>query len=541
MTPDDRGDQFEQRAAQAGADLRSRAAARPIPPFDASRAMSAPAPALADSPVRRLQGRSRVLAAAAAVVVLAVGATWFAGRSDDGDDDRARVTSTLPRPFRAGVVPDGFTLSSAGEISDAETSGEGDTSDEVLPLHLYGPSAEDPRLGLSVIDTWTDDEDLGPDTVITIGDRRGRLLEDMGFGKRTVIVTLPNGAGGVALMSQSMTRQELIALAEQVTREGDRPVVPADALPSDWREVGLEPDGILMANQLMVLRGSATTSNYVAYVGSAPEQGAVVVASMPGDVGRLHAVQVAVNQFDDVTVRGHQAIFGEAAAIPDSGLGEGFVVTWEERPGEIIRVSGYGLDRDAALALAEGIEPVGSAEWKQLVTDSRLGELPETDNPNQGDSVARGEFADGTAWILRVQPAEGEADPAMAPQLTLDVALPSSSSSSSAGSSSQSGASEEVAFPSTSVVEMGGRRFTATVIRGDVASVVGRGADGQVLVTATVGDAESFRWAVLEAVDGVVEVVALDAAGAELGQFDVAPVGDIDGESSPTTVVSGGN
>jgi hypothetical protein len=102
---------------------------------------------------------------------------------------------------------------------------------------------------------------------------------------------------------------------------------------------------------------------------------------------------------EDLEVRGHPAVLGwsEEEGEPGEDPSREWMVAWEERPGEIIRVAGAGVSREDVLAIAEDVRPVSDAEWDELARTAVL-------TPGPGEElVGTGAFSDGSPWALVVQ------------------------------------------------------------------------------------------------------------------------------------------
>lgn len=552
-------DRLDERAAAAASDVRRRAGDRPRPTFD-PRAAATPE-ALAPATALRGRGRSpQVLAAAAAIVAVLLGAALWASGRDGADEDPTDVVTTEVRPYRATELPEGLVLAGAGEV-DASAAAEAAQASSFGPLELYGPSLDEPGLGAS----WFGDDEVGVDAGEVVAERDGREVRRLatdGALPPAVAIADPR-RGWIVLVSPTLADDELAAVALAASSADGRVTIPSDALPDGWRPLGADARGLLGILPT-VLRGDTTAAVRATYYasadageitgategqgsagdaeGEAPEPQlpsdlrSITITASPGDEVAVAAARLRVPEVTDLQVRGHVAV---ASSVALDGSGPAFrSLTWLERPGEVLTVTGVGLELDELRSVAESIEPIPAGEWRDLIARSQLGDLPGSGS-EQGVELARGQFDDGTVWILRDTAEEGQA-----PSIDLQVALAGDSSSSSSGSSSSvSGAPDGPPLRSLEVEEISDRRFAAGLVDPRVVRVEVRAADGTVLAEApaTAGtDGRADGWFVLEVPADGTELVLLDEAGVVLGATGLADVegGDptIDGGRTPTSV-----
>ena len=74
------------------------------------------------------------------------------------------------------------------------------------------------------------------------------------------------------------------------------------------------------------------------------------------------------------TVRGKTAIVGRIDGGADDGFGM-WTLLWVERPGEAISLVGMRMDRRDLEAIAETLQPVDDARWRELLESTKLGDL----------------------------------------------------------------------------------------------------------------------------------------------------------------------
>jgi hypothetical protein len=536
---------LDARAAAAATDLRAAAGSRPRPAFDPERSPAIPVGAPAGA--GRAVPRRTLAAVAAALVLVAGGVIWAAARPDDDRPGPVTTTTDAPRPFVLGSVPDGFSLAGAGE----DTGTEQPVSDgSAGPLAIYGPAPDDPQVGVAAIGTF-DPEGLGVEAEpIEVGGVEAYVFDGRGFGPRAVIVPIDDLA--VLAFGPTLEREQLVGLIDGA-RIVDGSVVLGDgALPAGWTELGEEPSVIGLLSPVAVLRGSGGAGAHVGYQSGqmtaedADEVRTIFISSMPGDEVRLHAPKLAANRTERVTVRGRDAIAGSATT--DGGDGAASTtsfVTWLERPGELIRITAMGVPLDELVRIAESAEPIEAAAWDDLVERTMLGEFDTGEYRESGGELvemARGRFEDGTAWVVRVWPADGEDPTGPNASIDLQVALGGDSTSGSSSGSgaviSSDGQPVPEALGSSTSVNQGGRTFGAGFVGAEVESVVLVGVDGAELGRAEIVSGLGRRAWVAEAVDGAVEVVARAADGTELGRQGFGD-GSAPIPAGPTTIVEG--
>lgn len=548
MTDHETFQDLDARAASAAGDLHAAAAARPRPAFDPDRSPAIPvgAPPAGD---RRALPR-RTLAAVAAVAVLVVGGViWAAARPDPDDPGPATITTDAPRPFVLGSLPKGFSLAGAAESTGTEESNDGSGSS---PLAIYGPAADEPRLGVAVLGPFDPDQlGVGAEPVEVDG-VQAYSYDGRGFGPRALVV--PIDGTGVMALAPTLDREALVDVVRGARIDGRSVVLRDGALPAGWSRVGEEPSLVGLVSPVAASRGAMGAGSFVAYTaGDVSSSGAdpaevklVYVSSLAGDEARLHAPELAASTVRRTTIRGHDAVVGSASVDGvDGSTSTSSFATWIERPGELIRLTAVGVADDELVRLAEGVEPIGGEAWRDLVERSQLGDFDDGRyQESQGALVemARGRFDDGTAWVLRVWPADGEDPTGPNASVDLQVALGGDSSSGSfSGTGTATGGGvepAEQALGASTSVQQAGRTFGAGFVGADVDSVVLVGEDGAELGRAQIVTGLGRRAWVAEAVDGGAEVVARAADGTELGRQGFGD-GSAPIPAGPTTIVVG--
>jgi len=520
---------LDRRGAHAALDARARAAARPRPAFDPDQARTLPAPARLSDHRRPRRPFVAIVAAAAVVVgLIAVGVVQH--RADDGDSRPAGVTTVQPRPFVAADLPKGLVLAGA--------SGADESGDQVGPISVYGSAPDDPTLGVMVMHANAKAFADWPRVTV---DGRTVITDDSGGFGRNVAVSV-RGDRSIVVTSPRFSVADLAKLVDEVTIDESRPVVPESALPDGVRLLGQDADFAADSGMLGASLGGLKEGFATLYQRDAQVKGGtnISVASTPGDEVRLNTVRLWSTELKTTSVRGHAAVFTSRGLAGSDGLGL-LTLSWLERSGEVLRVSGFGANEAELRTVAEGVRPVPADEWDKLLEQTQLGDLGE---PKPGQIIlGRGRFPSGTTWALRVivDPADGsDGDPA----LDLQVSANDRSGGVSVGSNVGYGSAEgrgstrtPQVLPQTLTTTRGKQRFAAGLLRDDVTRVSLVDESGESL-----GNAEMIRangrvaW-VAELHRRPVSVVAFDASGSELARH---PLEDgADSSSGPATTIPG--
>lgn len=505
--------QLDERAGRAAADLQGRAERRPTPPFDPD--LTAPVLTLTagrsdGTGHPRLRSR-RTLAVAAAVALLAGAGAWVATSGDDGSDegDVATVPAEGLRPHVATDLPDGYALAGAFTLSGIGREGQDQGAGEPMPVSFYGTEDDDPLLAVaSAGDLDVDDESLG-DPVDVGGGRTARTLDADGFGRASVLITGPDQRLVAVSPSLSIARMAEVTAGAEVTDTGV--TLDDGAIPDGWRLLTSEPDLVSAGTPLAAFAPSgAQHSAY--YVSGSPvdaAEQAISVTSLPGDAARLATARLLLDDVRSVDVDGSPGLIGQLAMGVDGADLTLRTVAWLDG-GTLVRVAGFDVAEDELLRVARGVEAADAGEWAELVRSSELGELTDDGAP----VIARGAFADGTEWVLRVDGVEADG---VVLSADLSVGLPTSGSF--AGSSSGSGKTSGLLALQT--LDQGGRHFASGLVSADVAAIELRRPDGTVIERLDVLTGAGARAWVAELVDDPTVVVALDAGGQEVDREEV--------------------
>ncbi|HEX2577026.1 MAG TPA: hypothetical protein VHK88_11805 [Aquihabitans sp.] len=498
---------LDERAGSQAADLRRRAAARPAPAFDPNRPLGlGPVPShSADAGVRRVA----VAGAIAAALLVAGGFGWLA--STDGGDRQpapAGVTTGKPRPFVATDLPDGYEPTGAVDLRPG--------ADGLAPMSVFGSSSEEPGLGVTVQPQFALDVVVAGVPVDLGDDREAFAYDGVGLGRRAVLVRA--GDASLLLTSPVLDRAALVRVARSTVVERGRPGVDEAALPEGWTLLAEEPGVLALSSPVAVFRSRGSgTGSVASYIDSTGEPqdgttGSVVVWSSEANPASIHAQELFTEGSEAVTVRGRGGLLSRYPAA--AGSPSGWVLSWIEAPGEVVRVQASGVDRAEVLAVAEGVRPADVAEWTDLLERTQLGELAADDDQTGYEELGRGEFADGTPWRLGVA-----TDGIGGTQLSVATGPVESEGASSGGSGSASGGGgTDAAFRTVDTLDRAGRHFASGLLGPATRTVALRRQDGTVIDEAVViGEGDRRAW-VAEITEDPTIAVALDDGGSELGR-----------------------
>lgn len=535
-------DRLDERGRAAGRDLLHRADSRPRPTFDPDLVVEV----ASTRPRSRPFDRRSLLAVAsvAAVVAALVGAALWVGGRDDGDQTpAAQLTSDTIRPYLPTVLPDGLDLAGVAELGvpDSATAVPG-----LGGLHTYGPAADDPRLGVLVMAEPLDDEA----TAIQVGDRTARLhdLGEAAFGPILELPTSTDTGPYLWFLGPDLTTDDLVTVAAGTTLDGYTPVIEPAALPDGWERQGAVASGMEAISPIAGMRAGASDHVLLAqYEGTA--SGRALQVGVSSQVDLVDAQRLFLADPAEVEVRGHRAVVGRWNLGGDAD--EMWVTRWVERPGEVLTVSGIGLSRDEVLAAAESLEPVDPTRWAELLEATALGDLGRGPIDGTGVELGRGEFDDGTAWVLRLS-APGSSGDALDGTLELDVAIIGDSESSSGSMSSVGTAVDEDGNPveqpdrvfgTMTTLAKGGRAFATGLVRSDVTWVEVYAQSGAPLATpATLVTAEGHTAWVVELDGTATTIAAFGEGGAALAEESLPTFRDgrVDWDATGPTTTTGG-
>lgn len=521
MSPDPTD--LDTRAANAAGNLREVAARRPVPTFEPGRL---PAPAPAAEPGR---SPARMLAVAAVVVLVAgvVGGAAVLRRDDGGAPDRLTAEQVdPPRPHVAGWLPDGWESLGTWSIEP----GEEETS-LLADFQVLGTDGT-PVVAIGMgpgIESFTDDEDASTST------RQERVEVD---GREVWRVTTPfagdstwsvvaAGDRSIVVIAPTLDDEERDRLAAGAAWDGSTLTLPEAA--EDWEHL-LTLDDAMAAMPIALYRQQVFGA--VAYQASYALPPAVTDEAMTGvsitTAGVVSDTTAVTRLFAPasrmIEVRGHDAAVG---TFEEAGTTFRFV-TWQERPGEKITVTGSDVTEEELLRIAEDVRPADRTTWDGLELDTRLGRFNQHLDPGvRVVELGTGETADGVAWRLVNKVPDGTAEP-LSTGLELFVAMDGGRSLGMEGFSADSSSP----FTESIVTGVDDDRLllAAGLVVDEVAAVRIERPDGGVIAESDLLEAEGHRAWVAEVPPEGIVVVALDGAGAEL---DRMPVNGTDGCGAP--------
>lgn len=370
------------RAAATG--VRAAVADRPVPLFD---------PDVVRIPVDGDRGpRSRrPIVIAATVLVLLGAAVAVVALGADDDEPPTAVVAGDPQRLVLPTEVQGLTLSTTFDRSLPD-----DAVDGVLgptgPIAFYGPDA--PALAVYAR-VEPGGVTSGPDpaamATFDVDGRRAWRGEGTGPGDDLFVVV---GEALVTVVAIGAEEDALLAAAGAVVVDGDRATVPAATLPDGWSHLGDVRSEELGPGVAVVRDPGAPPVGWAAT--SYGDGGQVTVAVSTGGTVDDRVPALVTDRVDEVEVRGHEAVVARLAADVLDGP-ETVMLTWEERPGEVVQLLGVeGIDAAVLLQLADELEVVAPddlAGLRQEIFETRLAQ-PGT------VVVGRGRFDDGIAWAL---------------------------------------------------------------------------------------------------------------------------------------------
>lgn len=524
---------LDARGEAAARDLATSAGARPLPPFTVSDDVDA----IPVIPASR-RTRHRVLAVAAAVLALgAAGAVAAVRRADDPNRRGTPVATAVVRAHGAAWLPPGLEAVGAGE-DRGDSVGRATSG-----LAIYGPSVEDPQVGVALVRDWSIAE-VAKDGNGRRFDADGVAALDLsgsGLAPTAILIDDPASPGdGIVALSPGLGPEELVALARATSADGDRATIRASALPAGWTHLADDPGGVFAGSPIAAGRsGPPSTRSIIYAAGDATDPGRmrmVAVETRLGDASVLATVRVAAATTERVEVQGRDALLSTAPS-PEAGGHAQLTLTWLEDPGQVVRVTGFGLTRAELLRVAESVTAIDEATWRDLVERAELDLLGDA----EGVLLARGSLADGTAWALGTAREHGTGD-----EGSLDLRVASDGDGDAVSSSFSSSPDR---LRASIVTQSGGRRVLGGLVDPEVTAIEVRGTDGERLagvpthrVELDPADAEAAgngvadsSWFVIELTDDAVELVLLDRNGNVLQRHDVRGT-DVNPEASATTV-----
>jgi hypothetical protein len=314
----------------------------------------------ADAPGRRSATSVRILLVAAAVIVVAVaGGVVFATVSSNGNGGQ-RSDDTIPHDV-ALYAPD-------------------DTQGLPLARAVTGEQLGSPDPGFVVI--YGEDDDLRGNTLLLLSARAeghygpgdpdehvrtvdingdpGRL-NDNAANDNLRLSWQPSNDRQVTLIGRGLDATQLVTAARAVT--GDlRTAAVADPDRFGLHEIVQGPSAELAPEAMgfAPVWGGAL----VGY-GRHDGQGAqLMVVTGAGEQLAVAVARILYEEAQDVTVTGHDAVVARMGSDPEDPFG--WIVTWRQDDGAVIRVVGFGMTRDAAMTVAESVHLISGEEFRDL-------------------------------------------------------------------------------------------------------------------------------------------------------------------------------
>jgi hypothetical protein len=507
LTPSPAEQALDARGRAAAADLLDRAGARPRPAFDTNAPALLPAPVPTRAPSGGPMRRPRLLALAAALLLVAGGVALAAGRGHDDKGDRAGVTTGEPDPLVPSVIPSGYRLLGAydgiSRVAAERSAG---------PIDVYGPDREHPELGVFAL-TGAGPIDPGSASTTTVDGRAVSTYERTGLGRRAVSVE--SHGSTVVVVGPAVDRDALIRVALGSSATGTEVTVDESTIPDGWRRLTRQPDplGLMVPGAV----SSATTPGHVVSVvqGKVGESATTVAVEVTaGDQDRIDAMRLFLSDVSQTTVRGHPALLGTMVIGDGPSADHARLLIWLERGGEVAVVSSFHSTEAVMRTLAEGLRPATQSEWSDLKERTELGEL--SSDPDTEPEVGRGTFASGGRWVLRASTGEGPGS--VTPSLS--VAIPGADITDVGASSGSSGGGAGTdGFIATGHTTSARRHFVSGLVTDAVERVEVRHTDGSTIGPAALVHGHGHNGFVAEVGDERVVVVLLDAAGHEVGRM----------------------
>jgi hypothetical protein len=326
-------------------------------------AASDAAPAAPAAPAARAPRRRRAwLAAAAAVLVLVVGALVVVRATDDRlDFSSGGVEYLVP-----GWLPDGWAprWPYFDGMHEHPSDFEGD-------MAVYGDGrVDDPWTGSPILTVRHIDggpyglPELPEGEPVTVGGVDGVLAHADGQWTATT--------GELVVTGDGTTREQVVSAAARAT---DQPAIGAGGLPTGFREIARGAIGAT-GNVEAVERGVAVEYGVegVSSTDMNPESAyRIVVLQQPGDAGAVDLVREPDDGARYTTVRGQRAVIltgessmqvGDDPPVPLPHV----TLQWLEPSGTLVKVLSEGVPQDEVILFAESLRPADQAETQDLVS-----------------------------------------------------------------------------------------------------------------------------------------------------------------------------
>lgn len=350
-------------------------------------------------------GRSRPVAALAAVTILLVAAAGVVALLRDGDDtsDVSTDRSVVPR-LVADDVPEGMAPTGAVDLP---------LPDELADLlaatvSVYGdPQADDPfaeaDLGIFAVDLSSIDSDPNAATgeivspsdgidqggdAVTVRGQPG-VVETSSLGLTLSWEETPGLH--VQLASFTLDRGQLLTVAEELVVDG-----------TDVR-LGSAPPGVtspltpigttsLAPGLAPTLVPSTAEAHLIGYQSDDGARSAVVT-TFAGDASDIAVARWVSGAHEQVAVRDRAGWSGMTEP-------ETRTLVWEEAPGLLVWVQGSGIGEDDVRAIAESLRPATGTEWDALLAETGSDDDSGDSGVGADDSLADLSVPDGAVVRL---------------------------------------------------------------------------------------------------------------------------------------------
>jgi hypothetical protein len=308
-------------------------------------------------------GRSRPvmgLAAVALLLLIAAGAMALLG--DDHDSPAVSTDPSGAPRLVPDQVPEGLAPTGAVDLPLTDETGHA----VAATFSVYGDrDADDPfahiDLGIVVVERvdGQSDESLGISTEgepVTVRGHPGFLNEIAPLGLSVGWEETPQLSVQVA--SFTLDRDQLMAAAEGLAVDGTD--VALGAMPPDLTTPLTLVGSTTLTPGLEPFPAPPSTDGHLVGYQNPNDGQAAVIATFVGDSADLAVIRWITAVHQPTSVRGHTGWSGASEPATRTLL-------WEESPGVLVMVQGFGLDEDDVRAVAESLHPADDAEWAALL------------------------------------------------------------------------------------------------------------------------------------------------------------------------------
>jgi hypothetical protein len=323
---------------------------------------------------RQTTHRRRIMIAIGVAVVVVAG-SLAAVLQADGSDPTVRVVEApagAADHFRIGAVPDGMVLQLA---ADGSSTISGGTADWTVEQHyIRYNAARDHADGILTIHSGPGDPNADLTTTA------GRLADSLGYPIEPIeirghpgirigpAIAWQESPGVVVAINGPLSEEELLKVADGLRQRPAANGFDLQYLPANYEALAEQPG---------YSKQTADSIVWYATRGGAPKTLKLFVTK---DTAVPLLADLAQRDARLVEVRGHEAVITE-------GMGLGQKVSWDERSGLRLQLTGTGLTTKQLLEAASSMVPLTDGQW------ARYGEphsvlfpkpgmhLPATDSP----------------------------------------------------------------------------------------------------------------------------------------------------------------